>query len=223
MPAGTDVSLDERLLSEAHDAMLTAEDALTEFCGHNDETRGGWALQALTRSIENIRSRVRIAGTSAHPGSYPVGTESHAQASQKTAQEGSVCEVEPLGEVGKFLHEADKFIELCQTMLSVNAPQMAADAAQDAGFAISCADRALAKLKGLPSSPPSSEDTELLDWLGDQAWVDIHIHNDESPPNTCLQFQGAHHTFKASTLRDAVRSARGSQASTTSQKGGQVA
>jgi hypothetical protein len=57
----TDVPPHERLLTEAHDAMMEAENALTEFCGHNDETRGGWALQSLTRSIENIRSMQRIA------------------------------------------------------------------------------------------------------------------------------------------------------------------
>jgi hypothetical protein len=57
----TDVLPHERLLTEAHDAMMEAENALTEFCGHNDETRGGWALQSLTRSIENIRSMQRIA------------------------------------------------------------------------------------------------------------------------------------------------------------------
>lgn len=70
-------------------------------------------------------------------------------------------------------------------------------------------------LKGLPSSPPSSEDTELLDWLEDdpeywslsRTWKDGRIIRLET---------GTTRYFEA--VREAVRAAK---ASTTTQKGGQ--
>jgi hypothetical protein len=77
----SDVPPVERLLTEAHDAMVEAEDALTEFCGHNDETRGGWALQSLTRSIENIRAIQRIAGFIPFSLTPPVSTQIDSSAS----------------------------------------------------------------------------------------------------------------------------------------------
>lgn len=45
---------DTALTIGLNDKIKELEAALTEFCGHNDETRGGWALQSLSRAIDLI-------------------------------------------------------------------------------------------------------------------------------------------------------------------------
>lgn len=216
------------------------------------------ALCNLKCCIAELKEHPTLTGgTSAHPGSHSDSGQSKAaasqiitgiecdhnhgklslSASQKTAQEGSVCEVEPLGEViGGIVCFRDSVNDPCVLEDTNGHIEIGLEEGGVVSFQKNQVPSLIAHLrawlltgsfdlKGLPSSPPSSEDTELLDWLEERKLgVYTMTHPIECGPNPEFTFDGwavGHSVDPRMSLRDAIRAARAkeAQASTTSQKG----